>query len=522
MTDETQGNVPDEMYPASAESPTPGVPKEEPDQHKEERDYDYDTADDQAPAGPQPAPENPTVLQEEEYSRPHPAGKTPTEWIVMPNLPRSGTEEILETMRGAKNISKETAAWLQTLDAGTYHTFPRDELLRIVQPEAQGDWTNRLSHEDRAIGLRVPPQAQIAEGTVLAGNSALAQMARALNTSGTMQIPLYHTGIWLDFKVASDSELHMLEQHLAEHIYQLGYMTNGQLYSGTQTMLNLRLMDWALDRVVGGTVKDLSKAYLKSIIRVNDIQIIAHGLAGMAYPKGYPYSRACTASPTSCNHVESEVLRLSKLLWSDRRAYSPWQLKTLANRNAKLSPDDLERYQQEFIRGGERQVRINENFSVVLKAPTLEQYELSGYEWIEGIIDQTTRTMVNKSTKELDDIMLGQFVLTTMRQYGHWVSELVYENDIRVTGRDEINQSLALASGDSDVVDTFISAVREHLEDSTTTLVAIPKYNCPKCQAPQQTPGKSHPFLIPLDAVFVFFTLRDQKTRSSLFRNMDT
>lgn len=519
MTDETQGNVPDEMHPAPAQDSVPqGKPL--PDREPEDLDQDYEQDDQPAEATQQPAPENPSVTLEEDFSRPHPDGFKAQEWIIVPAGSREQAQEILESFQGAKTLSKETLDWLASINGGTYHNMPRDEMDRILAPNEKYDWGNQIEHEGRAISMRAPAVPSIPEGTLLVGANAAAHMARALNTSSSLSVPLHHTGIWLDFSVPADTELHLLEQQLAEHVYDLGYMANGQLYSGVMTMLNNRLMDWALDRVTGGTVKDLSKDYLKSIIRVNDIQAIAHGLATMAYPRGFPYSRACTANPTVCNHVEHAHLRLSKLMWVDRRALSSWQVKMLANRRHKMTEEDLERYQQEFVRGGERKVKLTDTISVVLAAPTLAQYEAAGYDWVEGIIDQTTKNLVNKTTEELNHIQHAQYVMTSMRQYAHWVNEIHYAGDITVTGRTEINDSLALASGNQGVVDTFMDAVRQHLEDSTVALVAIPTYDCPTCHAPQQTPGKRHPYLIPLDAVFVFFTLRDQRTRSSLYRNM--
>ena len=62
------------------------------------------------------------------------------------------------------------------------------------------------------------------------------------------------------------------------------------------------------------------------------------------------------------------------------------------------------------------------------------------------------------------------------------------------------------------MMEWFDKQIKDYIRDSTVGLVAIPSWNCPKCNSPQAT--KFHErfdHLINLDMILVFFTLIAQR-----------
>lgn len=440
-------------------------------------------------------------------------------FIVMPGGTREEITTVIEIIPDAKDIPNDSRHWAQMLVSGLTHMVRDDQFMASLQ---QGKWVQGVKFEGRKITVAMPPVGKIPANTILGGNDAVQHMSRELGMYGKIQIPLMHTGIWVDVEVPLDGELHVFEQLLANQEFDLGYLSKGMIYSNTMVKLNIELANFVLDRVVASTVKDMSRANLKRLIKVTDLQIMAWAMATAAFPTGFPYGRACVADPTKCTEVTRETLRLAKLIWTNEEAFSPWQLKFMASRGVGkyATAEDLTKYQDEFIKIGQRDYQITPTLTATFETPSLEQYELSGYEWVDGICSTIKTTLMDLSTTQMNQAANTQYMLTSMRQYSHWVKRLTYANGVIVEDRDAIANSLGVASSNKVVTDAFIAGVKLFIDDSSAVIVGIPKYDCPKCGAPAGQDTKFHPFVIPLDAVHTFFTLRDLKIRTTLLANM--
>lgn len=462
---------------------------------------------------------NPNVTQKESCVKDH-KGPPPTTIIVMPAATRQDLHELIDGLPDPDKLSGQTQEWAMIVGAGLAHML-RGSALEGALSRENSSWQQSLTVDGREVGLAMPRAGKVEKGTILGTNDAVQHMARTLGMYGKIQVPLYHSGIWVDVDVPEPGDLLMLEQKIAEATYSLGYLTKGLIYSNTMVKMNIELVNFFLERVAAASVKDISPEALKRQIRVTDLQLMAHALAVGAYPAGFPYGRACVHDAAKCTHVVRETLRLGKLIWVDEKAFSPWQGKLMANRGVRrLTDEDLVRYQEEFIRIGEVKRNIAGKFDVVLRVPTLYDYEEAGYEWIDGIVAQAKAQLVDMSSSELDRYINKQYLLSAMQQYSHWVKEIHWPDGAVAEGREAISNALRRASADEEVTTAFTKTVQEYIDDSTAVVVAIPKYDCPKCGMPAGQDTKNHPFLIPLDAVATFFTLRDQKTRTILNANM--
>lgn len=345
---------------------------------------------------------------------------------------------------------------------------------------------------------------------LISGERAVLKLTASMGLGSIVQIPLWHTGIWITLKAPSEAELLELDRRLAMDKVVLGRMTSGLVFSNSSVYLSSYLINLALSKVYDATVKDLNLQALKETIKLTDLPTLIWGMACSIWPNGYPYEQACTVDPSKCQYVMSELLNLTKLSWTDNRALTEFQHKHMANRNAKVTPDALKRYQEEHKFQDNRVFDLNDGaVSVELRVPTLAEYEQSGIEWVDTIVNQTDQAFGTTMTEqERNEYIVNQGKATAMRQYGHWVERLVMADDGGiVVDRSTIEQTINALSADGVIQQKFFDAVSKYIDRTTISLIAIPRYECPNCHKDPAADAKAHPHLVPLDVATVFFTL---------------
>jgi hypothetical protein len=82
-----------------------------------------------------------------------------------------------------------------------------------------------------------------------------------------------------------------------------------------------------------------------------------------------------------------------------------------------------------------------------------------------------------------------------------------------VTDRTEsIDAALEHIFSQEERVEVFFKHVREFIDDSLISMIAVNSFNCPRCDSPSSTAfHKRFPHLVPMDALTTFFTLADRK-----------
>ena len=483
----------------------------------------------QAPA-PAPAPEasksaeyetkrtNPHVTQELPHSKPVPENQKHRFDFTADNehlsLLGGDVFDLGALIDNYPNINSSgdpaTRQWTQELRLGQ-DTLLRGNPLAAALEREGSDWRQYLEFEGHKMGASRPKFD--AGGATLTGERAMLRVAAATGLGSIVQVPLWHTGIWLSFKSPPESAILELERRIANDKITLGRLTNGLIFSNTAVYQNNYLLNFAFQYVFDTNAKELSVDYLKSIIKVTDIPAILWGLALAIYPNGYPYVQACINTDASCKNLIKELLDLGKLIWTDRSALTEWQQRRMTQRKARMSDEDIKRYEAEHTRGGTRVVPLSDVVSATLRVPSLQDYEDSGYIWVDGIVQMMENAFqVPLKGQERDEYITNQGRLTTMRQYGHWVGGVdVPDADIG-TDRETIEGLMGMFSSDEDLRTKFIEEIGKFIDDATISLVGLPKHNCPACGFPQASgEEKFHPHVIPLDVGRVFFYLLSQR-----------
>lgn len=465
---------------------------------------------------------SPGVTMKDAPFRPLPVGAFPELYMRLPSMDREEMNNLLDAVKNLKFKSEGIAQWADHLgDSHSYHVRG-DRFARTLTREG-ADFVQVPSYEGQPLDIAVPPAPDV-RGVTLRGDEALVANARVMGNYGRIQIPLWNSGVWLAVRVAQADELHELDSLLAQRTYDFGYMSNGLIYSNTSVLSNGILVNWILDRVTGSNLKDSSKANLLKAIRLADLYPLVARYAAAVFPTGFPYGRPCPTGPIKCSHIEKEILRLSKIVVTDMGALKQEQLKHMSTRTlvSRYTLDDLEKYRDHFTIYGDRQVAVKKNdfdqptISVVFSSPSLEEYIISGEEWVNGIIARATQILTEASTQQQQAYINEQWLLSTMRQYSGWVSRIVYpQSENIVEDRDAIEKVLQDLSKDTEVANIFIEEIGLYIDDCTVSVVVIPRGKCSACGA-MHGDKDGHPYVIPIDPCHAFFILRDLKIQSTL------
>lgn len=413
-----------------------------------------------------------------------------------------------------------TRIWAEIVRAGQWYLNRHDQFSKSSQREGS-NWRQAVPDADGQPLAAGKPRFEANPGSALSGERAMMKARAVFGLGALVQIPLWHTGIWVSIKAPEDGALLELNRRMAREKAELGRLTNGAVFSNSMVYTNSILVNFALQHVYESTVADSSPQALKQRIKVTDLPTLVWGLVCAIYPNGYPYARACLNR--DCEEVIKANLEIPRLAWTDNDLLTEWQRRHMQRRTVRVSEEDLERYQREHRVGGPRGVGgVDDDVFYEMSVPTLQQYEDSGYAWVDGISQQMEKAFgVELKGQERAQYIADQARISATRQYAHWISNMRLGDEEIAQERDTLESIVGLMTGRKDLAEAFFKNVRTYIDDSTLSHIALPKHSCPKCET-DQTPKNGeaqHPWLIPLDVGKVFFTLLDQHITKALARN---
>lgn len=431
-------------------------------------------------------------------------------------------EEVSKSYAKLDNLKNpEESKWSTAYIMALENLLKGSALSSTVNRE-DSNWKQKVDNNGEKIGLREFKDKKTGEGKI-SGARAVAKFKKGTHTGGVIQVPLWHTGIWVTIKSPSENSLIELEKTISTDKVQLGRTTSGMIFSNVSVYTTTEVMNFVLNQVYDATISDISVENLKSVIKVTDLPTLVWGMVCSMYPSGYNYARPCTANPSECTHVVTGLLNLNKLYWSDNSAFSDYQKLIMARRGEKITTEELKRYQEEHKRGGtytfelkgkdpvtEEDLDVNTN--IKFSVPTLLHYETAGYRWIQAVNELTEKSLTATMTeKERNTYAFNQARTITLRQYGHWVKEITMDDEViddMETIEVLLNEMCAIDQMETD----FFNEIGKYIDDSTISLIAIPKYDCPACGGSQVADihNNKHPHLLPIDVISTFFTLLDQ------------
>ncbi len=482
-----------------------------------------ETALDATPAVPRRIGVNPNTTMEKPFRRPLPEGAK----VELHNsiaIIGADIEELNKLSETYRNLdvgrSKEALNWMASIQGGQSALMNGNAFLDTVsRPEA--DFRQSVSGEG---GIRLaagrPNFGESTEtGGRLTGVQAMMKIKGLLGLGTIARVPLWHSGLWVSFKAPSEAELLELDRRIANEKIILGRATNGMIFSNTSVYLNSYLMNFALANVYEATYRQVPPMELKERILITDLPQLIWGLLCTIYPNGYQYRQPCVNDPSTCTHVVEELLDLTKLSWTNDRAFTAEQRKHMSRRTAKFTDEEIKAYQSAFgFNDKYGTVKIHDKITMVLQVPTLAEYERRGFEWVDGIVERVDKAFGGQLLDaERNRYIIEQGHATALRQYGQWVKMLVIEDGQGVVDDPAtIEEIISDFTSHPEVYKNFFDAIEKFINNTTVSLIALPKFKCPKCEAPMTNEETLHPYLVPLDISSIFFTLLDQRVHQML------
>lgn len=375
--------------------------------------------------------------------------------------------------------------------------------------EKDSNYVQRIEFEDTRLEPRIPRLGATKSGDVLTGAKALAKMQTTLKHGSFIKFPCWASGVWITLRAPTTIELANYYDLVSNEIIELGKKTSGGIFGATQVHFIKHLFDLAQKLLQGWTVKDENKR-LQDVLVVDDIETIAWAIATCMYPNGYPFQEVCTANPEECMHVHNELINISKLFWVDEKRITKFQRSFMKQDNLTRSADELLNYQLNGDWGSSEHTEFD-GFKLIMKTPTVDEYIKAGYKWIDSLEDSVREIIYDVDDKKLNDLVLERAGLTIVREYSPFIRGIIFSDGSVINKREDIDSNLNEISSDVDISKMISDAVNEHIVKNNISMVAINRHKCVKCGSDMNPEEKSHPFLVPLSALQLFFFLRDRK-----------
>jgi hypothetical protein len=412
--------------------------------------------------------------------------------------------------------SEEGKNWVEAVQYAAHHSFDDDAFVSTLKRDPAA-WQQKIDYEGTSLGIGRPGVAK-GDGQTNYTGAAGVNLIQSMKGLGQMVIvPLWHTGIWVTFTAPSDAELFILERQLADAKITMGRETAGLIYSGTSVLISEAVVDFALAHVFDANIQDFNTDKLMQVLSIHDLQTIAWALACTVYPNGYPFSQPCVEQPDKCMHVTNAHLAVDKLSWTDQSALTAKQREFMNSRKTKHTVKEILAYQAEMVRFESAMVDLGDDISMLLKVPSIKQFLDSGNRWVNTILQATQEAFGDTlSNERRNGYIDNQAQLAQIRQYAHWIGKVVVTGRGVITDQTTLENTLTTLSSDPELTTKILKEIGKYIDGSAVSVIAIPNYNCPNCQKPLSEAESQHPFLVPLDATKVFFTLRTLRlTRGS-------
>lgn len=433
--------------------------------------------------------------------------------VALPNATPSELEEMGDALSELLTFERSPKnAYEQVLVRMLNHSLLGDVFVDKLNDE-NTDWQQSIEIDGKQIRPSKPTFKNTEGGEKITGDHALVELDKQYGLGGLFTIPLVHSGIWLSLRPPSNIDYAAIDEKLRSEKDEFGKRTLGMVFSNNKTYIINHLMDFIEDHVQSCTLDNWEKIGLRNVIKVTDLLVLAAAISYTLYPNGFEYVSACTGVK-GCDHIYNARLKIPNCIWFDRNSLTKSQKLFMSDRTTKHTYEEIIKYQTE-AEDDKNFYDVSDSLRMYFKVPTIGENISSGYKWFEDMENSIIQAFgANLERDKNHEYMTRRISLSILRQYGHFFKTISFtQTGNYIEDEEDINKALVRLSNVHDILDNIIEAVGDYIETQTKALVAIPRYNCPKCGKIQTQQMEQHPMLIPIDPVNLFFTLGDQKNQ---------
>lgn len=426
------------------------------------------------------------------------------------------------------NITEDQIVLLASFRAGleasaiaSYVTDDKGNLLGFYDRILDGEgnkWEQGIPGANGEFAYGRKPNLKIPqERRVISGQAARERAQRSMGLGIGNRKPLPHTGIHVELSPRSTNDYLELTARLTQDKISAGRESLGLIFQNSQASQVRIVWEFIQRSIKGANVQNFSKdtndVDLGDIIRCTDLPILYWAQVCTMFPDGYPLDLPCSSGINICKHVERVLFDVNKGLWVNTAKLSTSQVERLHNDAHQMSANDLELYQNNSMSPLTREIRVNPTTTILLEVPSINKYLRSGIGWLGDLISRATALFADTEDSEeaLGAHINAAIERSVIREYSHWVKEIVYYGTDVVEEPTDIADALGEMSTYSEELNmNVMGEIQKFIEDSTVAIIAIPNFACPICEKDHVTDEfTQHPDLIVIDMLRHFFTVKD-------------
>lgn len=395
----------------------------------------------------------------------------------------------------------------------------KDEQYNDIFRRPGSKWTQYVDYHGTQLGLRKIGHKPKDGDDPLTGERGVSAIAGAFDMGSYIDMPFWHSGIWLKLKPPGDVALLSLHDALANEKIIKGRFTNGFSFGNTDAVFKRIFLEFLIAHVYDTNIKDWNSKdsfeFLGKLILSTDYLAAMGQLAAIVYPNGFPVSIPHTSDIEKCIHVERMVADITRMHLTDFTKLTPDQIKFMGERSVKRTVEEIKAYQEMGIVNQPHTFTINpdaddpsKEVKITLKIPTVLQTIQTGENWMTSIYETINKVIASDATEdEIRNKVVSYINIAIMREYTHYVKSITRGDIANLTTPAEIEKVLELLSGKPEEKELFIKKVREYINDSTLSLFGVLSFDCPVCKQPMSPDSE----VIPIKTDMVFFTLTGQR-----------
>ena len=401
------------------------------------------------------------------------------------------------------------ADWNESIVGAAMRSSFIDNRFDSTVKRGGSDFKQFLETESMKLGFTAPSLKE-STGQGYTGEKAVLRVRAILGLGGIVSVPLWHSGFWITLNTPQEGALIELMRRLQEEKIELGRETFGLVFSNEQSYTNSFLLDFVLEHVFDYSVKVDSVNDLRSLIKVQDLNILFWGLACLVWPRGFDYVRSLTTREGIENsETISAKINVGKLMWIDNASFDARQRAHMLNRQrGATTVERVKEYQDNFIPSlaGGRRITVREGLDIIIDSTDVSNYIRDGAQWINGIVQtvDSTFTQAPPTEQERNRMISMHSRANKLRNYGHWVKSIIVDG-AENTDREDIANLLDVLSVDEEASEFIEKEITKFIDDATRAIIAIPETSGKETGVPR------FQNLIPIDVINTFFTLLAQR-----------
>lgn len=364
----------------------------------------------------------------------------------------------------------------------------------------------------------------------LTGAQSITYAAAVSGAGRPSSFPLMSSGWNAFFRPATNSEWVQYYEQVMESRTELGRSTTGVGFSVSRAMYIEQALTFALEHLTGTSFRigaDLAdRSQILRYLLVTDIDVFLTGFLVACHPDGYPIRMPCPAAG-DCSHVMELEANLRTMIVHDRNVFTERELyHILRDGTGEMEFESVLSYQAGLRTNQSRIISIKnshltgDEIKIEFHVPSAWDYIQSAKRWIERVKVMMNAMVSDKTSASKRAQLQNTFFWTApMREYGHLVKRIyigesvIEENpDNKDNPRLDIEDYLTRASEDGVMRANFRKAAIKFMNNSVTSVVAIPSHTCPECdkgaeEIEEEGTGDRFSDCVPVDVPTVFFNL---------------